>query len=324
MDGIRAGGRTTVWLLSIMVPVSFVVFLLRRFGILGFISSALEPVFALLSLPGSTALAFLTGLFVNLYSAIAVMAELSLDLRETTIVALMALIAHNFLVEISVLKATGSSAIRMIALRLIAAVVGGFVLAVALPASLADRSPTLTVGVESVRPGDADSAGAVHDDEPASFTAAFVGWAIDTLLLIVRLSLILLALMVGERVLQELGAIRAIGRHLGPLMRVFGLPPSSAFLWFVSNTLGLAYGAGVLRAEVANGHLSREDGDLLNHHIAVSHSLLEDTLLFAALGVPALWIVAPRIALAMIAVWERRVELVIGRGLRGRSAATAK
>ncbi|TVQ22789.1 MAG: nucleoside recognition protein, partial [Spirochaetaceae bacterium] len=149
VDGAKAGGRTTVWLLSIMVPVSFVVFLLRWFGILGFISSALAPAFALLSLPGSTALVFLTGLFVNLYSAIAVMAELSLDLRETTIVALMALIAHNFLVEISVLKATGSSAIRMIALRLIAAVVGGFVLAVALPAALADRAPTLTVGVES-------------------------------------------------------------------------------------------------------------------------------------------------------------------------------
>jgi hypothetical protein len=101
-------------------------------------------------------------------------------------------------------------------------------------------------------------------------------------------------------------------------MRVFGLPDDAAFLWVVSNTLGLAYGAGVLKREVADGNLSREHGDLLNHHIAVSHSLLEDTLLFVALGVPALWITVPRIVLAMLAVWERRAERAIRSARRTR------
>ena len=306
-DGAKAGGRTAVWLLSIMVPVSFAVFLLRWFGVLALISGALEPALSLLTLPGSTALALLTGLFVNLYSAIAVMGELSLDLREMTIVAVMALIAHNFLVEIAVLKATGSSAIRMIALRLIAALVAGFTLGVFLPEALADRAPAF-----AALPANAP--------EAASFGAALIGWGVDSLVLIARLSLILLALMIGERVLQALGIVRAIGRRLGPLMRVFGLPAESAFLWFVSNTLGLAYGAGILRAEVANGNLSADDGDLLNHHIAVSHSLLEDTLLFVALGVPALWIVAPRVVLAIAAVWERRLERRLGLS-RARTAA---
>ena len=37
--------------------------------------------------------------------------------------------------------------------------------------------------------------------------------------------------------------------------------------------------------------LSYGDGNLLNHHLAVCHSLLEDTIIFAAIGVPVLWVV---------------------------------
>jgi hypothetical protein len=140
-------------------------------------------------------------------------------------------------------------------------------------------------------------------------------WAAGSVRLVVRIAAILLTLMIGERLLNEFGIVRWLGRRLGFLMKFFGLPEQTAFLWVVSNTLGLAYGAGVLRREVANGSLSREDGDLLNHHIAISHSLLEDTLLFVALGVPALWITLPRLLFAMIAVWERRAELLVRRRL---------
>ncbi|MEI6580506.1 MAG: GTPase, partial [Eubacteriales bacterium] len=36
---------------------------------------------------------------------------------------------------------------------------------------------------------------------------------------------------------------------------------------------------------VEKGNLSKEDADLLNYHLAISHSTLEDTLLFMAIGV---------------------------------------
>jgi hypothetical protein len=261
------------------------------------------------------------------------MAELSLSLREVTILAMITLSAHNFLVEIAVLASTGSSAVRMIFLRLLAAVIAGFALSLLLPASLADEpasfgmqtagTPARTEAGASApasqpgEPATANSA-AVHDGgengsnggeaQRRPFAAELSDWLLQSLRLVVRVALILLALMIGERLLQELGIVRWLGKRLGPLMRLFGLPPETAFLWVVSNTLGLAYGAGVLRREVTEGRLSRAHGDLLNHHIAVSHSLLEDTLLFVALGVPALWVTVPRLVLALIAVWERRAE----------------
>ncbi len=91
-------------------------------------------------------------------------------------------------------------------------------------------------------------------------------------------------------------------------MKVLGLPESVTFLWIVAYTLGLAYGSAIMLEESENGRLSREDADLLNHHIAISHSLLEDTLLFVAIGVPAAWIIFPRIFLSMAEVWILKIR----------------
>lgn len=308
-EGALAGAKTAFWLLSIMVPVSFAVLLLRWSGLLGQLSAMLAPAFRLIDLPGESALIFISNLFINLYSGIAVMAELALTVREVTTLAIIGLVAHNFLVEIPVLAITGSAPVRMVVLRLAAAALAGFALSILLPVSLAEVAPRF--GLDSSL-ATVDTAAGV-----GSFGTAAAEWALDTLALVARIALILLALMIGERLLQALGVVRWLGKRLGWLMRVFGLPEETAFLWVVSNTLGLAYGAGVLRREVADGALTRESGDLLNHHIAISHSLLEDTLLFAALGVPALWIIVPRLALALVAVWERRLELRLRRtGIR--------
>jgi len=57
--------------------------------------------------------------------------------------------------------------------------------------------------------------------------------------------------------------------------------------------------------------MKKEDADLLNHHIAVSHSQLEDPMLFAAIGVPLGWMIVPRLILGIVVVWLRRLELLV-------------
>ena len=58
--------------------------------------------------------------------------------------------------------------------------------------------------------------------------------------------------------------------------------------------------------EVEEGRLTREEANLVNHHLGVSHSLLEDTMLFVAMGISFWWIFLTRLALAMGAVWTMR------------------
>jgi hypothetical protein len=64
-------------------------------------------------------------------------------------------------------------------------------------------------------------------------------------------------------------------------------------------------------SQVTEGGLPRGDADLVNHHIAVSHSQLEDTLLFVAVGLPVLWLMVPRFLLAIAVVWLRRMEIYL-------------
>jgi hypothetical protein len=70
----------------------------------------------------------------------------------------------------------------------------------------------------------------------------------------------------------------------------------------------VAYGAGVLIDEVKEGKLSRGEANLVNHHIAINHSQIEDTLLFVSIGVPYLWAALPRFILAVITVWVEKAR----------------
>jgi hypothetical protein len=89
-------------------------------------------------------------------------------------------------------------------------------------------------------------------------------------------------------------------------MQFFGLPASSSFLWIVINVVGYAYGAGIVVKEIEEGRMKPQDGDLFNHHAGMCHSLLEDTTLYAAVGIPIFWITLPRIVLAILVVWLER------------------
>ena len=283
-----------------MVPASATVFVLSRTGLLAVLARILEPVMALLDLPGAAAIAVVSSVLVNLYAAIAVIPALELDHRQLVILALLCLVAHNYLVELPVTRRTGTPISRMLAVR----TVGGLVLAWIVSRILPE------VGIWSaplVLPGGATGAAAA-----LSNTEAFIQWLEGVVRLILRAASLVTLLIFASRALQYCGVIDWISRRVRPVIQVFGLPQSSGPAWIVANTLGLAYGAAVLREESESGRLNAADGDLLNHHLGVSHSLFEDTFLFVALGAPTLWLIAPRLTLAFLVVWERRLERRLG------------
>jgi hypothetical protein len=76
----------------------------------------------------------------------------------------------------------------------------------------------------------------------------------------------------------------------------------------VINIVGYAYGAGIIEGQVKAGSMKPQEADLFNHHAAVCHSLMEDTVLFLAFGVPLFWITLPRLVLALLAVWLERAR----------------
>jgi hypothetical protein len=293
---IKPAMKTAFWLLKIMIPVSLGMTLLQYFGLLSWIAQWIAPVFNLLGLPGEAALAYLSGFFICVYACISTMGVLTLTAKQVTIVAIMCLISHNMIVETMVQKKTGSSAWRMVVLRLIVAFFAGYVFNLLLPA---DNTPIITGGQKLA--------------EAANLMQVLQTWLSDSLRLTAKVLILVTALMFLQSILNEFGINNMLSRWFAPLMVVMGLPRETSFLWIVANTLGLAYGSAVLIKETEEGQITSESADLLNHHIAISHSLLEDTILFVAIGAFGLWIVFGRIALAMIAVWGRRLEIYMAK-----------
>ena len=296
--GGRQGLKSAWWLLKIMVPVSFAVALLNWTGAMQVISNAISPAFKYFGLPGSASLAFVSGALLNCYSAIAVMITLPLSHREITILALMVLFFHNIPIEAMVQKKTGSSALFMVLYRLFASLAGGFCLNLLMP------EQALSVALASAQ-------GAAPLS--VSFSAMLHDWTVSSLVLIVKIMTIIVGLMILNRFLEESRAIVYLSKALSPVLRMLGLPSEAGFLFVVANTLGLAYGGGVMMAQKEEGKISLGHLRILNVFIATCHSLLEDTLLFVAIGAFGLWLVVPRLVLAGTSVWiYRGVSRVTG------------
>ena len=277
-----------LWLLKVMLPISLAVRVLQYVGVIDWLAGVLSPLFAYIGLSGDSAIVFLTSIFLPLYPTIAVMATLTLTLREATILAVMCLVSHNLPVECSVAHKTGSPFGRIVAFRVAMSFVSAIVLNMLLPQSDA----TFSFLASSV--------------EVTSWGMLFMQWLSSSLTLVVTIVLIVSALMVLQRVLEEFGWMHRIAHSLSPLMRIFGLPTGCSLLWLTGNVVGMAYGAAIMIDEVEQGRLTRYEANLVNHHLGVSHSLLEDTMLFVAMGISSWWIFLTRLVLAIIAVWTMR------------------
>ena len=132
--------KTIWWLTKIMVTLSFVILLLQYFGIIEWISYWLTPIFSHFGLPGEAALAYVSGYFVNCYSAIAVMTTLELSTRAATILSVMVLCSHNMIVETAVQHKTGSSVIKIVIVRTLSAFILGWVLNKIMPGGFENQA----------------------------------------------------------------------------------------------------------------------------------------------------------------------------------------
>ncbi len=284
--------KTSIWLIKITVSISAAILLLRYFNILPWFSELISPVFNYIGLPGEASLAFVTGYFVNVYSAIAVMATLEMNTRAITILSVMVLCAHNIITESAIQKKTGSSAIRIVLTRTISAFALGFLL-------------------NLVMPGVVSKGAAAMVQEKMDLLPMLNEWLVSTGRLVLKMTLLIMSLSVLQAILSEFGIIRWLSKLLRPLMTIFGLPAKTSFLWIIANVLGLAYGGAIMMEEVDTGKITKDDAKLLNQHIGISHSNLEDVILLYSVGGLVIWMLFSRWLFSILLVWEMRLELAI-------------
>lgn len=283
--GLRRALAATYRLLMIVVPVTLVVNLLDWTGLLHILGRWLGPVLGLVGLPGEAAVSLISGALVNVYAGIAALAPLHLTLAQLNILAVMVLVAHSLPLEGAVQQKAGVSGWRMVALRLGASFVLGVLLAHIIPGAATTASD-----------GGSGAAAAAA----VGWGGHFLSWLIATGQLALKMLIIITALFLATEVLREYGWLERLAVPLKPVMVLLGLPSAAAFAWLTAAAVGLLYGSALIIEEAEQGQITRDGLVRLNASIAVSHSLLEDTGLFMAVGASFFWLLLPRLVAAAI------------------------
>ena len=292
---LRNALKTALWIIRIIIPVSFIVTLLDFYGIIEWISAYTAPLFQLIGLQGNAAVVYFSSLFLPLYAPIAIIATLPLTLREITILALMCLITHNLPIECAVQRRSGTPFWQTLVIRLIFSILGGILLNLILPDSLNAQCTMHNAEL--------------YTQQTPSLQSTLITWLTSTVSLCAKIILIITALMYGQHLLKRYGIINKIARPLAPLMRLCGLRPDSAFLWLVAQIVGLTYGAGIMAQEIEESGADREELHRINLHICVNHSLIEDTAIFCMLGVAWYFLVIPRLIFAILIVQTYNLKI---------------
>ena len=287
--------KTIWWIFKITAIVSFAMLLLKYTGILTWIAAAVSPVFQIFGLPGDASLAYVSGYFTNVYSCIAVVSTIDLTARQITILGTMTLAAHAMVVECAVQKKTGTSIIYTVILRTLGSLALGIIMNQVLPGKPVFDATSVNLS-----------------DIPffnikEEFWPMFVVWFKGLVKLAAWMTVLITLLNIIQRAFYEYGIMNWISRLFSPLLTLFGLPKETSVLWIVANVVGLSYGSAAIMDEMEHGKISDRSILELNTHIGISHSNLEDLMLFAAVGGMWYWMLLFRWAMVTLLVWSLRL-----------------
>ncbi len=131
-DTLKRGfqkGLTTLFILAkVIIPVYFVVTIIKHTILIDWIAQLFAPVMGVFGLPGEAAIILVLGNVLNIYAAIGAIASMTLTMKQITILSVMISFSHSLLVETAVSKRIGVSVPLIIAVRMGLAIVSGIVL----------------------------------------------------------------------------------------------------------------------------------------------------------------------------------------------------
>jgi hypothetical protein len=116
-----------------MIPVYILVAFLRQTPAFAYLCGVFEPLMKYFGLPGEAALAIVTGMIVNLYAAAAVVADLHMDVRQVTVLALILGISPSQIMETAIVGKMRARPAIVTSIRIIFSLAAGLVLNLVIP-----------------------------------------------------------------------------------------------------------------------------------------------------------------------------------------------
>lgn len=115
-----------------------------------------------------------------------------------------------------------------------------------------------------------------------------------------KVALILFPLLIGIEVVDDWGILDKFSALFNPVLKYFKLPKDASLPLIVAQIFGLTYGAGVILRSVEEERLSKSELMTMAVFLVICHAVVEDTLLFVAIGGNGFVILFTRLFLAII------------------------
>ena len=285
LDGARKGVSGFIWMMKILVPISFFTSVLVWSGWLAKGQFFIQPLMKWLSLPAEAALPLLVGTIAGIFGGIATMAVLPLSNEHMTLIAVFLLIAHALPQESIVQGKSGFHPLKAAVCRLMAATAAVLMVA-----------PFLDLPAQSI------SEGLIIERDARTFGAMFIDWLQITATLALKMFLIMAGVMILLEITKNLGWMNRIVHYCRPMMKALGLSDKSGTIWMTAAVFGLLYSAAVIIEETKEGELEETESERLHVSIGINHAVFEDPALFMTFGINPFWLWVPRLVMAIIAV----------------------
>lgn len=283
-NGLKRGWSGFLWMMKIIIPISFLTAVLAWTGWLGRLDFLLAPLMGFMGLPAMAALPIVIGGLTGIYGGIAAMAVLPFTVAEMTLLANFLLICHNLIQEGVVQAKSGLNPVKATLFRIAAAVITVYAM-------------TFFFKTD---PSVAAQAGALGASAQ-TFQLMVADWGISMLNLSVKIFFIIMTILTLLDIAKSMGWIMPIVKALSPFLRILGLSEKVGILWMTAVVFGLAYGGAVIVEEARQGHISKEELEELQLSVGINHSMVEDPFLFMPFGISAFWLWVPRLITAMAA-----------------------
>ena len=114
---------------------------------------------------------------------------------------------------------------------------------------------------------------------------------------------IIIPLMIGLALLTDSHLLDLGVDYIQPVMQRLNLSSRAAFPLLAGFFLGIVFGSGVIISFANDGTLTKRDLILVLVFLGICHSIVEDTLIFAALGANWWVLVSCRFVLAALATF---------------------
>ena len=274
-------------IIKLIIPIYILADILFYYNTLSYISFLVEPFTSILGLPKEASLSIISGIFLNLYAAVAFAAPLDMTPHQWTILAIFLGICHSLVVEGVIMKKLGISNLYSYSLRIIA----GFIVAY-----LVTFIPTEYFNTNiAVKNFEQQIYNGFYDLITNSLYNAFA--------LSIKIIALIVALLFMMDFIKSRDFVKKSGKNI-----------SKNFSIAVGVFLGITYGAGILIKEAQSSSLTKNDIFYIGTFLMISHAIIEDTLLFVIFGADFTTVVVIRTIAAifisyLMLYWFNRFEV---------------